>query len=560
MPRNVTVTFEGGGTHVYQNVPDQVPPDFIEARASSEFKRKVTALDGGKGKQAEIDPLKQSTKDALTGIGTGERMLIGAGKAVDDAALGLKGIFTNLTPEEQDRAKRGRALTEESTAATVGNIAGNLAMTAAPAIRGAQALTPAIASVLPKAVAPTVATGMTGAGIGAVANPVLEGESRSGNAALSGALSVGGDLAARGLARVAQPIMQSESVKKLLGEGVVPTPGQSAGGFVGRIEEKLQSVPLIGDLIKRSKDRAAEELNVAAIKRALPVNSKGAITQSGRESITEANRIISEGYEDVLGRITLKPDGQFMRSVVTVRNDPGLGLPAAQQKQLTDIVQGNILNRLKNGEMPGDLAKRADSILGSLASRYRSSGDADQRALGMAIRDVQGAYRELLQRNAGPADAEILKGLNANYANLLRVERAASYVGSETGKFSPAQLQSAVRALDPSKNKRAFAQGKATMQDLSDPAKAVLGSTVPNSGTVDRAMIAYLLGGGGAGANEYFGGPEYLTALGLSPLLYSRGGSRYMAGNLPGQQAISEGLRGLAPYLAQGARAVGESK
>jgi hypothetical protein len=554
MPRNVTVTFEDGGTHVYQNVPDNVPPDFIEARASSEFKKKVTALDGGK---AQVDPLKESTKMVLEGMGTGEKMLVGAGKAFDDAALGLKGIFTDLTPDEQDRAKRGRELTNQSTAATIGNIGGNLAMTAAPAIRGAAALAPVLGK---GAVAQMAATGAVNAGIGAVTNPVLEGDSRAANAALSGVAAMGGDLAARGLSRVAQPIRQSEPVKKLLGEGVVPTPGQAAGGFVGRIEEKLQSVPLIGDLIKRSKDRAAEELNVAAIKRALPANAQGMVTQSGRDSIAEANRILSEGYDDVLGRITLRPDGQFLRSVVTIRNDPALGLPKAQQEQFIEIIRGNVLARLKNGQMPGDLAKRADSTLGSLASRYRSSGDADQRALGMALRDAQGAFRELLERNAGGADAEILKGLNKNYANLLRVERAASYVGSETGKFSPAQLQSAVRALDPSRNKRAFAQGRATMQDLSDPAKSVLGATVPNSGTVDRAMIAYLLGGGGAGANEYFGGPEYLTALGLSPLLYSRGGARYMSGGLPGQAVSSDALRGLAPYLGQLSRSVVESK
>jgi hypothetical protein len=484
-------------------------------------------------------------------------LLVGAGKAFDDAALGLKGIFTNLTPEEQDRAKRGRALTDESGAAMVGNIGGNLALTAAPAIRGAAALAP----VLGKGAAAQVgATGAVNAGIGAVTNPVLEGESRAANAALSGVAAMGGDLAARGVARVAQPIVQSGPVQKLLKEGVVPTPGQAAGGFIGRVEEKLQSIPVIGDLIKRGKDRAAEELNVAAIKRALPTNSQGAITQSGRESIAEANRILSEGYDDVLSRVTLKPDGQFMRSVVTIRNDPELALPAEHKAQFTEIIQKNILARLKNGQMPGDLAKRADSTLGSLATRYKSSGDADQRALGLAISNAQGAYRELLKRNAGPDDAAILDGLNKNYANLLRVERAASYVGGEQGKFSPAQLQAAVKAMDRSRNHRAFAQGRATMQDLSEPGKQVLGSTVPNSGTFDRAALAYLLGGGLSGGNEYLEGPGFLTAAGLSPLLYSRLGSRYMAGGLPGQAAAAESIRGLAPFLAQLSRASVEAK
>lgn len=50
MARNVTVTFDDGSTHVYQNVPDSVTPDQVHARAAQDFAgRSVTALDGGKG-------------------------------------------------------------------------------------------------------------------------------------------------------------------------------------------------------------------------------------------------------------------------------------------------------------------------------------------------------------------------------------------------------------------------------------------------------------------------------------------------------------------------------
>lgn len=37
MPRNVTVTFSDGTTHTYQNVPDEVTPDDIEARAQTDY-------------------------------------------------------------------------------------------------------------------------------------------------------------------------------------------------------------------------------------------------------------------------------------------------------------------------------------------------------------------------------------------------------------------------------------------------------------------------------------------------------------------------------------------
>lgn len=49
MPRNITVTFADGSTHVYQNAPDNVTPDQVSARAAKEFGKQVQALDGGRG-------------------------------------------------------------------------------------------------------------------------------------------------------------------------------------------------------------------------------------------------------------------------------------------------------------------------------------------------------------------------------------------------------------------------------------------------------------------------------------------------------------------------------
>jgi hypothetical protein len=68
------------------------------------------------------------------------------------------------------------------------------------------------------------------------------------------------------------------------------------------------------------------------------------------------------------------------------------------------------------------------------------------------------------------------------------MQRAASYMGADDGVFSAGQLQSAVKAMDRSKDKGKFSRGDALMQDLSDAGKSVLGDKVPNSGTADRLM------------------------------------------------------------------------
>lgn len=48
MPRNITVTFDDGSTHVYQQAPDNITPDQVSARAKQDFGKDVVSLDGGR--------------------------------------------------------------------------------------------------------------------------------------------------------------------------------------------------------------------------------------------------------------------------------------------------------------------------------------------------------------------------------------------------------------------------------------------------------------------------------------------------------------------------------
>ena len=58
--------------------------------------------------------------------------------------------------------------------------------------------------------------------------------------------------------------------------------------------------------------------------------------------------------------------------------------------------------------------------------------------------------------------------------------------------FYPAQLNNAAKALDKSKDKRAFSEGTALMQDLTGPAKQVMPSSIPDSGTAGRTLANIL--------------------------------------------------------------------
>lgn len=51
MPRNITITFDDGTSHVYQNAPDNATPQAVYERAAKDFAgKKIVNLDGGRSK------------------------------------------------------------------------------------------------------------------------------------------------------------------------------------------------------------------------------------------------------------------------------------------------------------------------------------------------------------------------------------------------------------------------------------------------------------------------------------------------------------------------------
>jgi hypothetical protein len=495
--------------------------------------------------------LPEAIAETSKGFSAPSKFAIGAAGAINSAAMRLKQLATGLTPEDEQGVKEYRALEQASPAALAGDIGMNLAATATPGAalqRGATALA---SKVTPRFLAPAVGAAGTGAAITAATEPVLQGESGAEKALYGAAGGALGDVAARGLSRVAQPIQQSDAVKTLLKEGIVPTPGQAAGAksFLGRFEQRLESLPILGDIITRGRTRAIDELNRAAVNASLPEKAK--INVVGRKAIEEARDIFDSAYRNALGNKDIPINAsKLQNAVAAVKSDPDVFLTKEAEANLDKLVE-QFLRRMPSGKthMTGEAAKSADSWLGGIAARYNKSPNAADRELGSAVLGLQKAFRSEIA-----AVVPELKGIDTKYASFLRVQRAAGATGSKEGIFSPEALQSSVRAMD--KSRGGFASGRSVMQNLSDPAVDVLGRSVADSGTAGRALVGVGLLGAGGMANEYYGGPGYLTALALAPALYSRAGSRFLVGDYPGQQTLADLARRTAPYASQVGRAV----
>lgn len=387
-------------------------------------------------------------------------------------------------------------------------------------------------------------------------------------AAVGAATGVATNKALSGIAAVLAPKVRPE-VQTLLDAGVTPTPGQIMGGGANRIEQAATSVPVLGDVIKNAQRRAVQQLNTAAINRSLePIGESLPKGMAGREALDHAVTKLGDAYDAVTAKIGAVPhDSQLMGDLSNLSGMVS-HLPKEQADQFNRIVSSEILDRFKGpaGVITGQDLKAAESNLGQLAKGYGKSTDFDQVQMAGAIREAQAMLRSFLARQA-PEEASRLADINAGYANLLRAQRAASSVAADGGVFTPAQLQNAVKALDPSKNKRQFATGQAIMQDLSEAGKSVLGPTVPDSGTPLRHAVQMGLAGAvGHGAlPESAAGLMVPAAAGLGALtlpytvLGQKTAAALLAGERPQQvQQFARLVRALAaPAAAIAPAAVG---
>jgi hypothetical protein len=205
------------------------------------------------------------------------------------------------------------------------------------------------------------------------------------------------------------------------------------------------------------------------------------------------------------------------------------------QAQFYKAIQNQIEGKfMGQGVMTAQTFKDAESELGRLASKYAADPSADKQLLGDALQEAQAALRRLLERGAGPDVAADAKAANAGWAEFKRMQRASTMLGAKDGVFSPENYMNAVKALDRSKDKGAFARGSALGQDFGADALRVMGNTVPDSGTPFRTLM-----------NEPVKGA--VSAAAGAPLMaaYSR----------PVQNAIQMLLSGKRPALATKAAA-----
>lgn len=411
----------------------------------------------------------------------------------------------------------------------------------------------AIASRIPQALTTggRIAAGLGGGALmGGITAPVTEGDyakEKAKQMAVGGAF--GGAFPAAGA--MVNPKVNPQ-VQMLMKEGVTPTPGQILGGTAQTIEDKLTSMPLLGDAIAYARKQGLNEFNSAALARAL--KSIGEKTENiGREGIADVREKLSSAYNALLPKLTFKADATFTSDLANLRQLASQ-LPEQEARQFENLIVNQLEKRMTpSGLMSGDTLKTVESELSRQAKGYLGEQSFDKRQLGSALEEALNLVRQNIQRT-NPSQAKELSKINEGYAQYARLRDAAGRQGSLEGQFTPAQLAAAVRGQDKTVGKRAYSEGTALMQDLTDAGKSVLSPKYPDSGTAGRAALN--IGGVGAASAGYIS-PEVLTGGAIASLPYLPYGRQAMAAMLAKRptnaKEAAEAIRRLGPYSAPAA-------
>ena len=496
-----TVVITAPDGHEYEiNAPEGATDEEIMAYAQSQYKPK--------DEWADYDITQDMTEL--------DKMRAGIGKGMTDVVRGI-GQAAGFVDEEDivDSRARDEALMSTGYGAT-GNVVGGIAAT------------------LPAALIPGANTmlcaGAICAGIGAL-QPVAGDESRAMNALIGGGLSAG-MVPLMGAVSSAFAPKAAQGVEELAKEGVDTTIGQQLGGAWKTFEDKLTSVPFLGDKILARRAEGFEQFNQAAVNRALePVGERLPAGLDPQQAVAHVRKTLGDKYDSLLGKMSGEVDSKMHDEVSGIFRLMD-ALPADKQSYFSKVLEREVNTRITGaGKMSGQSLKDIESALGKEISSFKGAGGFDGK-LGEAFSELQNAFRGMIQRS-NPEYAKSLQNINKGYANFKVVQNAAAKIGADEGLFTPAQLRNAVRMKDPSLDKRAFSEGTALMQDLAEAGKRVLPSTTPDSGTAGRMMATNPIAG------------SLSTLAGLpAAMMYTKPGSSFM--------------RGLMGYRPQAVRAAGD--
>jgi len=570
-----------------------------QLRRLEDLERRLASQDLGEvRKQKQASQANVYAGQDVGQMGTVMRGLGGAKAAWDRAALGLKDMFTDLTPEDKTLLDQGKAFTEQGgTAATVGNIGADALMMAAPALRGQQAIM-AGAKMLPRAAqfiggrlpSAALASGATSA--------ALTPEDRTGAFYGGAAGGAAGEVAGRVLTRALGGVVSDKvtpAARDLMNQGAdVPMwkavdDTTRSGRVLRNAAERAKVLPVAGDLIRSQERSALESWNRILVKEATPpmpvLDEAGSVlrfeydkpvTAVGSEGLRELSKRFNDAYGALYGTRGVPVDQTFASQIRGIVNDAkaympgvaddvagavrraedtlmGLTSPTVTRQGGQTVGKGIVSSRIKapvtqtvtpgREVVPHSNVKTAlDDINNAITAAYKSGNGEKAEALSA----VRSAIESLRARGLPPEVAAQADEINKAYAKFKTLSRASSMLGAQKqgGVVTPGQQLNSIRARDKSPDKAAFSRGTAAGQQQALTAQQVYGNQLPDIGPGTAEKLLPFVG---------MGLPMMGMDAGATALLGTQTGQNL----LMGKYGLQGGVRNYSPFLIEALRNYG---
>lgn len=485
-----------------------------DKQGTPEFDTVSRAYQAARSSQsAPIDEYKQ----AADSRSTPGKIKAGIASAPINLYLGAKQMLGGeLSPVEMDVLKQNRAA---SDAAPVSSFVGNVA-TAVPA------------SMIPGANTVVGAT-LLGGGLGAM-QPVVDGESRSQNAAIgaaggalgqyvggkigralggkgatssasSSAGAKGGNAAAEATASGSLNVSgkgggygfghlgpdpsaglnpaQVANITRGRELGVKYTPGQLTGSKALQLmEAKLESQPMTSGNFFAIKDNNQTLLNRAAA-RAIGENADtvdSSVLEAAKDRISGVYKMVADNKPR-----TIDPDA-FLGKLSQIDDDFSGLLPNNAPSIIDNPLVKQAYRLADGGQATGKQLQDLASKLGKAATNQMTSANGD-RQVGMALSAVKDHVDDLLEQGLSGETKKLFGDARGQYRNLMMLTGRQGVVNPNSGNVNVRSLAGVLQ----SKDKNGFMFNK-TSNDLYDTVRALqaVPGVVGDSGTASRMPIA----------------------------------------------------------------------
>ena len=383
---------------------------------------------------------------------------------------------------------------------------------------------------------------------GGATEPVSSGnyeEQLAKNTALGAALGLGGSGLIETASRVVSPRASIDPAIRELKKAVNLTPGQAAGGAFTRLEEKLSSVPVLGDMIAARRSDSVKQFNQSMLNKA--GKSIGFKTEkTGVDAITELDDAVSAAYSRAADETKGVTIDQGFQDVAAKLSDMAQFVPDndATKKVIDRLIDRVYTQTSEAGKILPETWKQLDSQIGTIANKGANQD------LKNAARELQTQWRNMAARSS-PEQAKLFENADDAYSGLLRLSDATFRSSTDMGEFTPAQLFSSAKKLAPSK--RSLNQQTAPFLRDAMEAQNILGNVVPNSGTVDRLLTASGLGTVALGAMQ----PSALIAPAIGAAMYTKPLNRALTAGITSRPRaaipLAEAMRASSPLIGLGA-------